>query len=230
MFCFLFSLNGPLHDLVKRSSDKSVGEYATLELKYRSAAERISFIEKQTEAAQKDAQEWKARYSQYMETYKVSSEKSSSQYAALQSKYNTLEERRTSLSHQLEEARKEIGEWRSKYDHLLTDRKSEDERLTSEHAALQSRCTSAEARLAAAREQADSAKEEAAEWRRKHDSVAADARASVERSNALRERANKQHQLREDALRAEFASTNADKVHSSAFLSSLKRGEVCRLF
>ncbi|CAM6095658.1 unnamed protein product [Calypogeia fissa] len=205
------SLNGPLQDLVKRANDKAVGEYATMELKYRSSAERISFIEKQAEAAHRDAQEWKKRYEQYMETYKTSSEKSSAQYAALQNKYSTLEERRTSLSHQLEEARKEISDWRSKYDHLFTERKSDDERLSAEHASLQSRCTSAEARLAAAREQADSAKEEAAEWRRKHDSVLADSRAAVERSNALRERTNKQHQLREDALRAEFASTNADK-------------------
>ncbi|BBN10139.1 guanylate-binding protein 1/3/4/7 [Marchantia polymorpha subsp. ruderalis] len=205
------SLNGPLHDLVKRASDKAATEYATLELKFRSSAERITFIEKQTESAQRDAQEWKKRYESSLDTYKASSEKAAAQYAALQSKYSSLEERRASLSSQLEEARKEVADWRSKYDHLLTDRKSEDERLSSEHASLQSRCTSAEARLAAAREQSESAKEEAAEWRRKHDSVVADSRAAVERSNALRERANKQHQLREDALRAEFASSIAEK-------------------
>ncbi|KAL2611319.1 hypothetical protein R1flu_023011 [Riccia fluitans] len=204
-------LNGPLLDLVKRSSDRAAAEYSTLELKFRSSAERITFIEKQTEAAQRDAQEWKKRYESSLDSYKASTEKAASQYAALQSKYSSLEERRASLLLQLEEARKEVADWRSKYNHLLAERRSEDERLGSEHAALQSRCTSAEARLAAAREQSESAKEEAAEWRRKHDSVVADSRASVERANALREKANKQHQLREDALRAEFASSIAEK-------------------
>ncbi|KAL3682521.1 hypothetical protein R1sor_000543 [Riccia sorocarpa] len=213
-------LNGPLLDLVKRSSDRAAAEYATLELKFRSSAERITFMEKQAEAAQRDAQEWKKRYESSLDNYKASTDKSASQYAALQGKYSSLEERRASLVSQLEEARKEVADWRSKYDHLLSSRRSEDERLSSEHAALQSRCTSAEARLAAAKEQSESAKEEAAEWRRKHDTVVSDSRAALERSNALREKANKQHQLREDALRAEFASSIAEKENQVKELQS----------
>lgn len=76
----------------------------------------------------------------------------------------------------------------------------------------QNRCTTAEARLAAMKEQSESAKEEAAEWRRKHDTVAADTKAAVERAVVQKDRAIKQAQLREDALRADFAATVAQKV------------------
>lgn len=78
--------------------------------------------------------------------------------------------------------------------------------------ALQNRCTTAEARLAAMREQCDAAKEEAVEWRHKHDTIEADTKAAIERATVSKDRAIRQAQLREDALRAEFAAAAAQKV------------------
>jgi uncharacterized NAD(P)/FAD-binding protein YdhS len=77
---------------------------------------------------------------------------------------------------------------------------------------LQNRCSTAEARLAAVREQAESAKEEAAEWRRKYDSIATSTKTAAEKAMAQKDRAVEQARLREDALRAEFSATLAQKV------------------
>lgn len=77
---------------------------------------------------------------------------------------------------------------------------------------MQNRCTTAEARLAAIREQCESAKEEATEWRCKYEAAAADTKAAIERATAQKDRAISQAQLREDSLRAEFAATVSQKV------------------
>lgn len=77
---------------------------------------------------------------------------------------------------------------------------------------IQNRCTTAEARLAATREQSESAKEEATEWRCKYEAAAADTKAAIERATAQKDRAISQAQLREDSLRAEFATTVSQKV------------------
>lgn len=80
---------------------------------------------------------------------------------------------------------------------------------------MQNRCSTAEARLAAVKEQSESAKAEAIEWQRKHDAVAAGTKAALERANGQRERAAKQAQLREDTHRAEYALTLSQKVRTS---------------
>lgn len=46
---FSCSLAGPIHDLVKRASDKAEAEYSSLVLKGRSMGERLVFSAKQTE-------------------------------------------------------------------------------------------------------------------------------------------------------------------------------------
>ena len=86
---------------------------------------------------------------------------------------------------------------------------------------MQNRCTTAEARLAAMCEQCASAKEEAAEWRYKHDAIAADTKEAVERANVKRDRTIKEGQMREDALRAQIAATVAQKVLDRLFLHLL---------
>lgn len=78
---------------------------------------------------------------------------------------------------------------------------------------MQNRCGTAEARLAAMKEQSESAKEEAAEWKRKHEAVAAETKEVIERTISQKDKAIKQAQVREDTLRAEFTATVSQKVN-----------------
>lgn len=133
----LYSLDGPLQDLVNREHDKAAAEYSSLELKMRSMEEKVSFATKQSEAAQKDAQEWKKRYELSMSDYKKSSESSAAQYATLQSKVTTLEERHSTTTIQMEKSKKEASEWQSKYEHILVEQRNEEERAASELKVLQ---------------------------------------------------------------------------------------------
>jgi hypothetical protein len=205
------SLAGSLHDLVKRVSDRAAAEYSSLEIQRQSLAERVAFAGKQADAAQRDAQEWKKRYEMSIVDYRKSSENSAAQYAALQRKVTALEEKCSSLASKFEGAKKESSDWQSKYEHLLSERQTDQERMGSEYAAIQNRCRTAEARLAAVREQAESAKEEAAEWRRKYDSIATSTKTAAEKAIAQKDRAVEQARLREDALRAEFSANLAQK-------------------
>jgi chromosome segregation ATPase len=132
-----YSLAGPIHDLVKRASDKAAAEYSSLELKGRSMEERLAFSSKQTEAAQRDAQDWKKRYENIMNDYNRASENSAAQYSTLQKKVTSLEERRTVLGTQLEGAKKEAADWQSKFESFFAARRAEEERLNSEIASLQ---------------------------------------------------------------------------------------------
>ncbi|KAH1146135.1 hypothetical protein GLYMA_15G078400v4 [Glycine max] len=88
---------------------------------------------------------------------------------------------------------------------------------SSEIAALKSRSGAAEARLAAAREQSQSAQEEAEEWKRKrkYDIAVREAKAALEKAAIVQHYTNKQTQLREDALREEFSGTLAEKAAES---------------
>eukprot|EP00249_Psilotum_nudum_P023424 c28867_g1_i1 orf=314-3514(+) len=205
------SLEGPLADLTKRWGDQRAADNAAFQLKCRSLEDRLSLLGKQLDAAQRDAQDWKRRYETMIVDYKSSSEESTARYSALQNKYSTLEERCATLSHQLEVARKDSLDWRNKHANLISERQIEEERITSEITALQSRCRAAEARLAAAREQTEAAKEEATEWRRKHDATLKESHAALEKATSMREHANKQAQAQEDGLRMEFSSIIAEK-------------------
>ncbi|KAI5059872.1 hypothetical protein GOP47_0024292 [Adiantum capillus-veneris] len=205
------SFEGPLSDLVKKWTDQKATDNTSLQLKCRSLEERLLLLGKQLDSAQRDVQDWKRRFETLGIEHKAFAEESDSRYSLLQNKYSNLEENAASLSYQLEIVRKEASDWRSKYDHLLSTRKAEEDRIVGENAALKSRCSSAEARLAAAREQAEAAKEEASEWRRKHDAALKESRESLGKASAMQESATKQAQAREDALRAEFSSAMALK-------------------
>lgn len=80
---------------------------------------------------------------------------------------------------------------------------------------VQNRTSTAEARLAALREQSESVKFEAVEWQRKYEAIASDTKAAVEKATAHKERALKQAQLREDSMRAEHVAKLSDKVSFS---------------
>ena len=112
----------------------------------------------------------------------------------------------------LESTRQESAEWKRKYEHILSKQKAEEEQTSAERAALKSRTSAAEARLAATREQIQSAQEEAEEWKRKYNIAVREAKAALEKAAVVQERSNKSMQAREDALRAEFASSLTKKV------------------
>jgi chromosome segregation ATPase len=84
-------------------------------------------------------------------------------------------------------------------------------------ASLESRYSSAEGKLGAAREQAASAQEEAAEWRKKYETAALQAKTALERLASVQEQINKIAQERESAIRAEFAIHLEEKVISIFF-------------
>ncbi|XP_024393848.1 uncharacterized protein [Physcomitrium patens] len=220
------SLTGPVHDLVKRASDKAATEYQNLVLKGRSMGERLAFSAKQTEAAQREAQDWKKRYENIMNDYNRASENAAAQYANVQKKVSSLEERRSNLLTQLEGAKKEALDWHSKYEQFVAAQRAETERLNSEIASLQNRTSTAEARLAALREQSESVKFEAVEWQRKYEAIASDTKAAVEKATAHKERALKQAQLREDSMRAEHVAKLSDKEQEVKELQAkLEQGE-----
>lgn len=200
------SFEGPLSDLVKKWNDQKSTDNSSLQLKCRSLEDRLVLLGKQLDSAQRDVQEWKRRFETSGSEHKSFAEESETRYNVLQNKCSTLEEKSATLSYQLEVVRKEASDWRSKFDSLLSSRKADEDRIVGENAALKSRCSSAEARLAAAREQAEAAKEEASEWRRKHDATLKDSRESLGKASAMQEWATKQAQTREDALRAEFSA------------------------
>lgn len=131
------SFAGPVQDLVKRASDKAAAEYSSLVLKGRSLGERLAFSSKQTEAAQRDAQDWKKRYENIMNDYNRASENAASQYANVQKKVTSLEEKNSTLSAQLEGARKESYDWKSKYEQYHFAQRAETERLNAEIASFQ---------------------------------------------------------------------------------------------
>ncbi|XWS12593.1 hypothetical protein CRYUN_Cryun37aG0103400 [Craigia yunnanensis] len=64
--------------------------------------------------------------------------------------------------------------------------------------------------LAAAREQAESAQEEAEEWKRKYDFAVREAKASLEKAAIVQKQTSKETQPREDTLREEFSHTLAE--------------------
>ncbi|KAJ7525877.1 hypothetical protein O6H91_17G071400 [Diphasiastrum complanatum] len=220
------SLEGSLFDVVKRASDQAATQIAALELRCQSLEEKASLIDKQVDASRKDAVGWKRRYESAMTDYKSTSEVTSSQYLALQNKLMKVEEKAASLSQQLDATVKEAAEWRNKYTDFTAERRTEEERSGTQYSTLQSKYSAVEARLAAAREQAVAAKEEAAEWRRKHESALAEARTAIEKENAIRDRASRHAQRREDSLRVEYAAILAQKdAESREQLGKLDQNE-----
>lgn len=117
-----------------------------------------------------------------------------------------------SLSSALDNAKRESVDWKNKYDHNLLQQKADESKLKSQIASLESRVNISEGRLSAVREQAESAQEEASEWKRKYEVAVSEAKTALQRAAVAQERTNKKVQEREDALRAELASQLSEKV------------------
>ena len=215
---FLYdSLEGPLSGITKRVNHQSAAESTSLQIKYRSLAEKQSATEKQLDGAKKEAQEWKMRYESVLNESKTSEVAFSSRYMALQKTHNAMEEKFSALSSQLESFRKEASDWRTQYEEVVSSRNALEEQLNVEIRALQNRCSAAEGRLAAAREQLQSAKAEADEWKRKYQAAVEESNIASENARAICDRVTKHSQDRQDALREEFLSNIAIKVCGSCY-------------
>ncbi|XP_006361041.1 guanylate-binding protein 1 [Solanum tuberosum] len=205
------SLEGPLFDLIKKQTDRLGSEKTSLALKCRSIEDKMNLLNKQLEASEKYKSEYLKRYEDAINDKKQLADDYTSRITNLQSKYSSLEERYSSLSKTLTSAKHESSEWKRKYEQLLLKQKANDDQSSAEVSVLKSRTAAAEARLAAAKEQAESAQEEAEEWKRKYDIAVKEVKNALEKAASVQERANKETQLREDALRDEFSSALADK-------------------
>ncbi|XP_015055972.1 guanylate-binding protein 1-like [Solanum pennellii] len=205
------SLEGPLFDLIKKQTDKLGSEKTSLALKCRAIEDKMNLLNKQLEASEKYKSEYLKRYEDAINDKKQLADDFTSRITNLQSKYSSLEERYSSLSKTFTSAKHESSEWKRKYEQLLLKQKANEDQSSAEVSVLKSRTAAAEARLAAAKEQAESAQEEAEEWKRKYDIAVKEVKNALEKAASVQERANKETQLREDALRDEFSSTLADK-------------------
>ncbi|XP_047317517.1 guanylate-binding protein 3-like [Impatiens glandulifera] len=205
------SLEGPLLDLVNKQIDQVVSEKNSLALKYRSIEDKMVLLNKQLEASETYKSEYSKHYEEAINDKKKLAEEYTSLITNIESKSSTLEERCSSLSKSLESTRQESADWKRKYEQVLSKKKAMDDQANSEITVLKSRCSAAEARLAASREQAESAQEEAGEWKRKYDIAFKEAKAALEKAAVVQERAHKQTQEREDDLRAEWSEALTEK-------------------
>ncbi|XP_023543688.1 guanylate-binding protein 3-like isoform X1 [Cucurbita pepo subsp. pepo] len=205
------SLDGPVHDLIKRLIDQVGSEKNSLALKCRSIEDQLNLLKKQLEASEKYKSEYLKRYEDAINDKKKLADDYMNRISNLQGSCSSLDERCSSLKKTLDQANQESLDWKRKYETVLSKLKAEENQASSEIAVLKSRSSAAEARLAAAREQSQSAQEEAEEWKRKFDIALRDTKAALEKAALAEERTNKQTRLREDTLRKEFSITLAEK-------------------
>lgn len=195
------SLEGPIRDLSYRLANQNESEKTDLHLKFRSAESKIELLGQQLEISQKNENDYLKKYEDAVSERSSLADEYASHLASIEGQYTSLEERYS----------KESSEWERKYDQLVATQKLEAEHMPDDLASLKARCSSTEARLSVACEQVESAKEEAAESRRKHDLAIKEVQKTVENITALKERAIQQAQEREDSLREEFSATLAGK-------------------
>ncbi|XP_072998704.1 uncharacterized protein [Typha latifolia] len=205
------SLGGPILDLFVKQLNRTESERSALALKWHSNEEKLVLLRKQLEANEKHKSEYLKHYEDAVIDKQKISDDLSGRIANLRSKCSTLEERYLSLSKDLDLARRESSDWKIKYEQSCSILKAEEGNFTTQKAALESKYSSSEGRLVAAREQAASAQEEALEWKQKYEIAAAQVKTALERAASLQELTNRKAQEREDAIRAEFASQLEEK-------------------
>jgi chromosome segregation ATPase len=195
------SLEGPIRDLSYRLANQNESEKTDLHLKFRSAESKIELLGQQLEISQKNENDYLKKYEDAVSERSSLADEYASRLASIEGQYTSLEKRYS----------KESSEWERKYDQLVATQKLEAEHMPDDLASIKARCSSTEARLSVACEQVESAKEEAAESRRKHDLAIKEVQKTVENITALKERAIQQAQEREDSLIEEFSATLAGK-------------------
>uniref|UniRef100_A0A0E0DYK3 GB1/RHD3-type G domain-containing protein n=1 Tax=Oryza meridionalis TaxID=40149 RepID=A0A0E0DYK3_9ORYZ len=211
----LVNLEGPILDLCLKLVNEAESERTSFSLKYRSNEDQLELLKKQLEANEAHKSEYLKRYEAAISEKQRVSEDHSAHLANLRTKCSTLDERCLSLSKELDLVRHECTDWRVKYEQYVTQQKVEQDRFISQLATLESRYSSAEGKLGAAREQAAAAQDEATEWRDKYETAAAQAKAALERLASVQEQINKIAHERESGIRAEFASHLEEKVAES---------------
>ncbi|KAK2642351.1 hypothetical protein Ddye_024114 [Dipteronia dyeriana] len=215
------SLEGPVFDLTKRLIDQIGSEKSSLVLKCRSIDDKMKLLNKQLEDSEKYKSEYLKRYDDAINDKKKLGDDYTRRITNLQGENSSLKEKYSTLSKTLDSLKHETSDWKRKYDQVLTKQKAKEDQVSSEIEVLKSRSTAAEARLAAAREQAMSAQEEVEEWKRKYGVAVREAKAALEKAAIVQERTNKEMHLREDALREEFANSLDEKVLSLSLSLSL---------
>lgn len=204
-------LEGPILDLCLKLINEAESERTSFARRCHSNEDQLELLKKQLEANEAHKSEYLKRYEAAISEKQRVSDDLSGHLANLRTKCSTLEERCLSISKELDLVRHECSDWRAKYDQSVSQNKSEQGRFVAQLASLESRYSSAEGKLEAAREQAASAQDEAAEWRRKYESAAAQAKTALERLASVQEQINKIAQERESAIRAEFAAHLEEK-------------------
>nr|KYP51873.1 Interferon-induced guanylate-binding protein 2 [Cajanus cajan] len=205
------SFEGPVLDLTKRLIDKVESDTSSLNLNCRVIEDKMALLNKQLEASESGKYEYIKRYEDAINDKKQLTDEYMNRITDLRASRCSLDERYSSLSKALDSTKQESMDWKRKYGQVLSRQKSEEDQASSEIATLKSRSSAAEARLTAAREQSQSAQEEAEEWKRKYDIAVREAKAALEKAAIVQECTNKQTQFREDALREEFSVTLAEK-------------------
>uniref|UniRef100_A0ACD5TDS6 Uncharacterized protein n=1 Tax=Avena sativa TaxID=4498 RepID=A0ACD5TDS6_AVESA len=199
-------LAGPVLDLFKKQLERIDAERNALRLKCSSNDDKLALLRKQLEASETHRAEYLKRYEESINDKQKISKDYAARMAELQNKGSKLEERCMSLSSALEQAKRESVDWKSKYDRNILQQKADESKLKSQIASLESRTNISEGRLSAIREQAESAQEEAAEWKRKYEYASGEAKTALQKAAVAQERTSKKVQEREDALRAELAN------------------------
>ncbi|XP_066321680.1 uncharacterized protein [Miscanthus floridulus] len=204
-------LEGPILDLCLKLINEAESERTSFTLRCRSNEDQLELLKKQLEANEAHKSEYLKRYEAAISEKQRATADLSGNLANLRTKCSTLEERCVSISNELDHVRHECTDWRVKYEQSVSQHKAEQDRFVAQLASLESRHSSAEGKLGAAREQAASAQDEAAEWKKKYEMAAVQAKTALERLASVQEQINKIAQERESAIRAEFASHLEEK-------------------
>ncbi|XP_056686919.1 uncharacterized protein [Spinacia oleracea] len=205
------SFEGLIADVAKKQLDQIGLERSALILKCQSLEDNMALLTKKLEASEKQKSEYLNRYDDAISDKRKIADDYTNRVTNLQSKYSSVDERCSTLLKTLDSEKKESSQWKKKYEEVLLKQKSIEDEVSAEIGVLKSRGSAAEASLAALHEQAQSAKEEAEEWKRKYDIAATEAKLSLGKTAVVQESTNKNMQLRVDKLRAEFDKTLAEK-------------------
>jgi len=204
-------LEGPILDLCLKLINETESERTSFTLRCRSNEDQLELLKKQLEANEAHKSEYLKRYEASISEKQRATADLSGNLANLRTKCSTLEERCVSISKELDHVRHECTDWRVKYEQSVSQHKAEQDRFVAQLASLKSRHSSAEGKLGAAQEQAASAQDEAAEWKKKYEMATLQAKTALERLASVQEQINKIAQERESAIREEFASHLEEK-------------------
>ncbi|KAJ3670610.1 hypothetical protein LUZ60_008036 [Juncus effusus] len=214
------SLRGPILDLLKRQLAQLDSSLNSLKSKCTSSESQLSLLKKQLESNETHRTEYLRRYEEAISDKQRISKDYAGRVSELQSKCSQLDERCVSLSQALDKEKRQALDWKRKFERGTAELKAEEDKLRSQVVALEARVNLSEGRLAAVREQAESAQDEASEWKKKYELAVTEAKSALQRAAVAQERTSKKVQEREDSLRAELADQLSSKDEEIARLTA----------